>query len=356
MFISALASVSGADGNRLRLPKVKYSVVILVDGLGFENLKMASGYSRFLNQKLDVAIRCEFPSTTATSIAGFSTGVRSNEHGLIGYSAYDRVNKFQMGLLTGWETQGSAEKFKKVSTLAELSDPVKVFAIGPKAYESTGFTVLTMAGATYARAERLSERFETVEKMVRSEDQSLSYLYIPELDQIAHRHGVASNEWLFALEELDQLVNRFISKLSSDVGVLVTADHGVVDVPKENHIYLDEFDWYTAAVESTAGDPRCNFVYLTEPNKVAELRELLEREFGSVAYICNVEELSIAGWLGQFSAEGSNLLPDLYIIWRDLRVGYDRRFAKPSHIKLIGQHGGISDVETRIPLIKLGRY
>ena len=356
VFISALASLGDGGENRLRLPKVRHSVVVLVVGLGFENLRETPAYARFLTQNLNGSMRCEFPSTTATSIAGFATSVRSNQHGLIGYSAYDRSKKANVGLLTGWNSVDQALRFKRVPTVSELAKEVKVFSIGPKAYEQTGFTALTMPGASYLTAEGLGERFERVEEVIRSAEKTLSYVYVPELDQIAHKNGVTSDRWLHALEELDLIINRFSSKLGNDVGVLITADHGVIDVLEENHVYLDDFDWYVKAVESTAGDPRCSFVYLADREDLLSLKAKLQSEFGHEAYICEPQELTAAGWLGVLERAHNDYFPDLYVIWESPKVSYDRRFAKPTHMKMIGQHGGISDCETRVPLIRLGSY
>lgn len=353
MLVSALASVGGEFENRMRLPKVKHSVVILVDGLGFENLRAASGYARFLNSKLEHSIRCEFPSTTATSLTGLATGTRSGVHGLIGYSVYDRISKSQKNLLTGWTSANDAASFKSQSTLSEISGEVEVNVIGPAVYESSGFTELTMKGASYQAADKIPDRFALIEKTFVGSAATVSYLYVPELDQAAHKFGVASNQWLHLLEELDLILNRFNSKITSNVGVIITADHGVLDVAQTDHIYLDDFAWYRDSVENTAGDPRCNFVYLKTSDDLAEFTKKAREVFGHAAYVCTNQQLVEAGWL----VEGtSTLKPDIYLIWKVDQVAYDRRFSKPQHLKMIGQHGGISDVETRIPLIKLGKY
>lgn len=353
MLVSALASTGGSFENRLRLPKVRHSVVILVDGLGFENLRDASGYARFLNQKLEQSIRCEFPSTTATSLTGLATGTRSGQHGLIGYSVYDRKLGAQRNLLTGWESLVSAAEFKTQRPLSELSGPISMNVIGPAVYESSGFTELTMKGAQYLSAEKMSDRFTVLEKVLTAPGSSVSYLYVPELDQAAHKFGVASDQWLHLLEELDLIVNRFSSKLGGDTGVVLTADHGVIDVTQSHHVYLDDFAWYESQVLNTAGDPRCNFVYLEDQRQLPAFIQEAQENFGSSAYVCTTQDLIDSGWL----IEGvSNLAPDAYIIWRDAKVAYDRRFSKPQHLKMIGQHGGISDAETRVPLIKLGKY
>lgn len=353
---SALSSVGGGGENRLRLPKVSHTVVILVDGLGFENLVQAPAYARFLYSNLKDSMRCEFPSTTATSLTGFATGKRSSEHGVIGYSLFDRELRAVKNLLTGWDSWASAEEFKSTATLSELAHDVSFRAVGPKAYANSGFTALTMHSAEYLAAESIADRFQAAEKAISGSQKSITYLYVPELDQLAHKFGVSSDQWLHQLEELDLVINRFISKLSGNVGVIVTADHGVIDVPQSNHVYLDDFVWYSSAVMQTTGDPRCNFIYLNDGVDQESFKSTIKSQLGQSAYICDAKELSASGWVGDMSKSRTEYLPDLFLIWKDRQVGYDRRFAKTHHMQLIGQHGGISDVETRIPLIKLGKY
>jgi predicted AlkP superfamily pyrophosphatase or phosphodiesterase len=213
-----------------------------------------------------------------------------------------------------------------------------------------------MKAASYVCADKLDERFAALDQILKSDQPTLSYLYIPELDQIAHRFGVESTQWLEALEELDMVVNRFHSKLKPNIGVLITADHGVIDVPISKHVYVDELDWYRELVLHTAGDPRCNFVYLRNVEDSNTLKEKLETEFGNAAYICTPMQLELSGWIAPFNDQDRHLFPDFFIIWREAVVSYDRRTAKPNHLKLIGQHGAISDTETRVPLIRLGKY
>jgi predicted AlkP superfamily pyrophosphatase or phosphodiesterase len=356
VFISALASVGGSSDNRLRLPKVKHSVVILVDGLGFENLKKGSAYARFLNRHLETSIRCEFPSTTASSIAGFATGVRSGTHGLIGYSAFDRESQTAINLLSGWASQSEAADFKITSSISESSGGVQVNFVAPAPYEFSGFTELTMKSAKYVAAKEMADRFGAAITLARGQMASLTYLYVPELDQLAHQFGVESNKWIHALEELDGLVQTFISGLPTDVGVILTADHGVIDVAASSHVYLDELDWYSSAVQFTAGDPRCNFIYLKPEASLDGFRANLEVAFATSAYVCTLDELVEKGWMAEFSGRTASLCPDLYLIWHENRAAYDRRFAKPSHLGMIGQHGAISDTEMRIPLTRFGSY
>ena len=354
VFGSALAAVGGNTENRLRLAKASHSVVVLIDGLGWHNLQDAKAYARFLSSRQLDSIRCEFPSTTATSLTGLATGERSGSHGMIGYSVFKRSNQKPMNLLTGWGSVDEAKGFKKVKSLSEAVENVAVRVIGPSVYKDSGFSAITMPNVNYVVADSISERFA---KALRVPSQnSVTYLYVPELDQLAHKFGVSSTKWLDALEEVDGELSKFNSQLPSNFGVLVTADHGVIDVPSENHVFLDEFDWYVDSVLHTAGDPRCNFVYLSEGVDSAAFTLALKHQFGASAYVCDSSELKISGWADWTTPTTSEVAPDLVIIWNGNAVAYDRRVAKPQYLKMIGQHGGISDQETRIPLIKLGCF
>ena len=355
MFTSAMASVGAGGDNRLRLPRVRHSVVILVDGLGYENLTENKAYARFLNSQSVSSLRCEFPSTTATSLTGLATGLRSGDHGIIGYAVYSRELGVQRNLLTGWPDRAEARNFKQVTDLSSASSLV-TSVIGPEQYSQTGFTELTMSGASYVSAESLTERFDAACRIASHAHESITYLYVPELDQLAHRFGVDSMQWLGALEALDSEVARYASKLTKETGVLLTADHGVLDVAHENHVYLDEFKWFTDSVVSSAGDPRCNFIYLRDRAQVDSIRQLLMGEFGARAHVCTHEDLVDSGWLATGQASIEDYVPDLYLIWHKNYVAYDRRTAKPNHLKLVGQHGSITDRETRIPLVKFGSF
>jgi len=96
-----------------------------------------------------------------------------------------------------------------------------------------------MRGAVYRGAKTISQRFEVTARLLR-EQSTLVYLYVPELDQIAHSQGWQSNVWIDRLEEVDSLSRELANTLPKGTGLLLTADHGVVDVPRERQVYLDE--------------------------------------------------------------------------------------------------------------------
>ena len=71
----------------LELPPARRAVVVLVDGLGYELIRRRGGHAPFLRSLLPAAYRITagFPSTTATSMGTFGTGLPPGAHGLLGY-------------------------------------------------------------------------------------------------------------------------------------------------------------------------------------------------------------------------------------------------------------------------------
>ncbi len=353
MFVSALGAITGLD-NRLKLRRVKSACVVLIDGLGVENIIEAAGHMPFLGKQSLNPIRCAFPSTTASSLVSFATGDMPGIHNFVGYQVALRGEP--LNLLTGLEPH-EAKQLQSRPTVTERAaeNGVTTYFVGPAEYENSGFTAATMRGADYVTGKTISDRVAAAISICKTDKNCLVYLYIPELDQAAHRFGVASRNWLERAEELDSEMKILTQAISDQVGLLITADHGIIDVPIERHVYLDELEFDWSNVRSIGGDPRARFLYLSESDKGSTKAELTDMLSPDVS-VCDLNDLVTAGWLVEPSAEAQNLYPQLFLIARAPVAIYHRGFAKPQSLKMIGQHGSWSDKETRVPLIKLNGF
>ena len=206
MLISALKSVQGIE-NPLQLPQRRSVVVLLVDGLGSSNLKSAGGHARFLNSQTSERISCFYPATTSTSLSSLATGASPNETGFVGYQVFDRVSSTPMNLLSGWQSQEQAEGFQNLQTVSELArtESIAFDVVSPAIYSDSGFTAATMRGSEFHGVNTVFERFTKTLDLLKLPGSRVIYLYVPELDQIAHAWGSESTKWLNALEELDDL-------------------------------------------------------------------------------------------------------------------------------------------------------
>jgi hypothetical protein len=358
VFASALDAVQ-AKANPLALPKVRSAIVILVDGLGSHNLASRAGHAPFLSRAAaaNKPLKSDFPSTTATSLTGFGTGLRAAEHGIIGYSLLGPNGPEVLNMLSGWGPGQDPLAWQPNETIAAKADAAGVTAhfVGPAEYQGSGFTKLTMRGAEYHSAKSIDDRLESALRIVRS-GRNLVYVYVPELDQTAHSKGWESDAWIDLLEQLDHAVKRFASALPKGVGAILTADHGVLDVPSAKHIYLDEFGESVADFEMVAGDPRVNFVYLNDPSAAVTTAEKIADVLPSGVHAFTGRELVASGIFGGTSLKTQARTPDVIVMAVSNWAIYDRRFAKPQSLKMIGQHGSISPQEIEVPLAKFGDF
>jgi predicted AlkP superfamily pyrophosphatase or phosphodiesterase len=356
VFISALGSITGKS-NRLGFKSATRVCVVLVDGLGAENLRNAGGHAPFLNAALKASksINSVFPTTTASAITSFGVGARPSEHGVFGYSVFDRKTKLVRNLLTGWTDDFLPEDFQKLPSVQSLaaSMDVRASTVGPGEYAKSGFTRLNMAQSEYIEAKTFDDRVVSARRLLDAKQKSLTYLYFPELDSIAHSLGVGSTGWLNKLEELDTAIKNLVSELPANAAVILTADHGVVDVPREKQILLDEFD--VQGLIAVTGDPRNSFLYFDEKTDVSKQKYALADKLDGRVVVCDSGELIAQGWFSPGIAN-AEYLPDLFLISEPGYAIYHRGFAKPQSLRMIGQHGGISQTELSVPLLKFGAF
>jgi predicted AlkP superfamily pyrophosphatase or phosphodiesterase len=352
VLISALQSVQGLP-NTLGLQAKRSVCVILVDGLGSANLRAAGAHAGFLNSQKSIPASCYYPATTATSIVSFATGIPPWETGFLGYQVFDRSEGTKRNLLTGWESFEQAKDFQSQQTISEqaLNQGIDFFAIAPAAYENSGFTAATMRGARFIGTKSIQERFEVAKTLMATKEPKVIYLYVPELDQTAHAKGWKSNEWLNLLESLDSEVSSLAKGIGKSTGLIVTADHGVIDIPSSSHIYLDEIISEDELLD-VGGDTRGLFLYLKKPERNDEVIELLERSLSDSCFVLTPEQLVQAGYWS--STTFTHLLPDIIVLAKKEVALYHRGFVKRKSLEMIGHHGSISQAEMNIPLITIG--
>jgi len=354
VLISALKSASGVT-NTLGLPSRRSVCVILVDGLGSTNLKSAAGHARFLNSQQSDSAMCWFPATTSTSITSFATASSPWDNGFLGYQVFNRSTQTAMNLLSGWKEYAEGENYQEASTIAEIASDrgVGFHTVAPSAYERSGFTGATMRGSEFHGVDKIAERFTEALTLLTQPEAKVIYLYIPELDQLAHAKGSESTSWLNQLEDLDSLMRDFVSSIPRGAGVILTADHGVVDVSRENHIYLDELI-AKSDFKFVGGDTRSLYLYFEDTVDKQAARELLEDRLGDSSYISTPEDLIAAGYWKSLSPKSENVAPDLLVLARKRVALYHRGFAKVKSLEMVGHHGSITNEELAIPLLKFG--
>ena len=121
--------------------------------------------------------------------------------------------------------------FERVS-----GDGVAVTVVGPKIFDGNGLSLAGLRGGDYAAAESPGERVAATAAAVRRGDRALTYVYYGELDATGHRLGCSSKAWRAELTHVDRLVEQLAAALPAGAVLVVTADHGMLDIPVDEPV------------------------------------------------------------------------------------------------------------------------
>lgn len=360
--LTSAAAVLDVPGfaNTLSLPAARRVCVVMVDGLGLSLLKQRSGHAPFLRSLLPTAGRLgsAFPSTTAASLASLGTGLPPGEHGMVGYDVLDPAQDKVVNMLGNWDAAVDPQAWQPFPTVLErASDHVDVATVSLPRFADSAMTRAALRGGRYIPATGAHARVSAAVEALSGADRMLMYLYWNELDKAGHRYGSASSEWGNELEELDGALRRLAERVPAGTLVLLTADHGMMDVAQPQRFDYSVDPALVAGVRHTAGEPRMVQLYL-EPDATERHREALlqawQSRYGSRAWIMTRREAVAAGYFG--SRVAPHVLPrigDILIAAREPIALFDARRTNPSAMEMVGQHGSLTRAEREVPLLTL---
>lgn len=351
-----LGALRGGEG---ALAPARSVVVVVVDGLGAIPLRAHAGHARHLvagTGRKDIA-HSVFPSTTAAALTSITTGVAPGAHGLVGYQVVDRAGDRVVNLLSGWETDGiDPVQWQPVPTVFERAADAGFvpFAVGFAGYARSGFTRATLRGAEFVAAGSPSERIARAYQLAADTAGALVYCYLPEVDKAGHRHGVESAEWLAALEEIDGALSAAPPR---QVGVLITADHGMVDVPAHRQVVIEHGDARLDGVRWIAGEPRMLHVVLDGDADAARALDVWRTRCEGAADVLSRAEAISAGLFGPIvTDDAAGRIGELLVVARGNRAFYDGTADDQRSRGMVGQHGALTPEETRVPYIRRGAF
>jgi predicted AlkP superfamily pyrophosphatase or phosphodiesterase len=277
------------------------------------------------------------------------------EHGIVGHQVFDRDYDERINLLTGWNERTDPKVWQPHQTVSELAASLGTFcyAIGPDEYRHSGYTKATMRAAIYQNAESIADRFEVAKSNISGPGESISYLYIPELDKFGHRFGWQSPGWAMLLEDLDARLSAFAKGLPKDGALIVTADHGMIDSAEDNRIYIDDYVEQGGFLEWFGGDTRAAYLYLKDSSATEEMIAGLDG-YSSLFSAIDTRHAVGANWFGPIGLEAEARLPEVILLAKSTLTLFHSVYSKKRSIEMIAHHGGLSSQELRIPLIRIG--
>lgn len=340
-----------ADADRLRLgiPEAKHVVVVILDGLGHYQLEARKGHAPFLRSIVSDVLTAGYPTTTAASLSLFGTGHAAGQTGMTGYTARNELTG-ELANLISWEGAYPAEEWQPMPSLLEEADSAgfRVTTLGKRSFAGSGLTHAALRGGIFIGAESLADRIDVALGVARKP--GVSYCYWGEIDAAGHQYGWRSEEWVAALEDADREFRRLAASLGKDTVMVVTADHGMVDVTGAPQWDIGSESELARDVDLVAGEPRALHLHVREgcADAVAERWQDVLGEYGVALTQADAEAV---GLFGPISDRVRPRIGDVVVAMAGRSTVVDSRTQSARSMALIGVHGSLTPEELTIPLL-----
>lgn len=319
-------------------------VLLVLDGLGWDQLQERVAITPTLHGMLGGPITTIAPSTTSTALTSIATGLTPGEHGIVGYRVLldrDVLNVLRWGV-------GGRDARKNHPP--ELVQPHGAFlghrpAIVTRAeFRDSGFTRAHLEGSRFNGYRVTSTLVAEIGRVLR-ENEPFVYAYYEGVDKVSHEYGLGT---VFDAEvrSVDRLVADVIEVLPPGAALVVTADHGQVEVG-DNVVRLDPDVLSQTAIQS--GEGRFRWLH-ARPGRGEALLEAAMQHHSDNAWIVTRDQAVDECWFGPKVTDAArSRLGDVALVARTDVAFHDPDDTGP--YVLIGRHGSLTAAEMLVPLL-----
>jgi hypothetical protein len=325
--------------------------LLVLDGLGWDQLMASSRLAPTLSGGAGGPITSVAPTTTATALTSITTGLPPARHGVVGYRLRVDVDGSAppgdvLNVLRWRTSHGDARR----SLPAVEFQPTPAFggrpvpAVTRSEFASTGFTAAHLGGARLVGWSLPSALVVAVRQLLGA-GETFVYVYYDGLDKVAHEHGLGE---YFAQElmTVDRLVADLLSVLPSDAALVVTSDHGQVEVGGSVRLPAAAlFDM----VELFSGEGRFRWMHV-RPGSIDDVVAAAREAHGDEAWVCTRADIEASGWFGgELTPEVSRRLGDVALVAHAPVAFLDP--ADTGETRLMARHGSLTGAEMHVPLL-----
>lgn len=319
-------------------------VLLVLDGLGWHQLRHRAALAPTLAAGTGSPITSVVPSTTATALTSLGTGRVPAEHGILGYRL--RQGDDILNVLR-W-TAGGADARRRLPVASV--QPVPPFGgravpvVSRADFAASGFSAVHLRGGGLVGWSVPSSIPVDVRRLLAA-GHPLVYAYYDGIDKVAHQHGLGEH-YDAELVATDRLVGDLLAVLPPGAALVVTADHGQVEVGGEVRLPSPDL---LAPTELLSGEGRFRWLH-ARPGAEADLLAAAEAEHGDEAWVRTRQQLVDEGWFGGRPAPGAaERLGDVALVARAPVAFLDP--ADTGETSLACRHGSCTADEMHVPLL-----
>jgi hypothetical protein len=326
------------------VPSERY-VLLVLDGLGYEQLMERKDIAPTLCSMTTRCISSVAPTTTSTALTSITTGLAPASHGVLGY----RMKVLDGDILNvlRWSTKDRLGEHGLDPAKLQPNVPFEdcdATVVSRKEFDMTGFSRLHLRGvASYGW--RVPSNLAVTTRNLLQEGKRFIYLYYDGMDKVAHEYGLGEY-YDHELSFVDYLVGDIMNCLPKDTTLIITADHGQVEVIKPP-VKLPESIMDKLTLLS--GEGRFRWLHTLE-GEAEEVKKIALESFGDVAVVATQDELVDWGIFGgELSADYRERLGDVAVIPREPLAFFDPN--DTGELKLMARHGAMTSAEIFVPLL-----
>jgi hypothetical protein len=364
------------------LDNINKVVLFVLDGFGYNQFlrhyKNHGFFTRLVEKSEVFPLTSIFPSQTTNALTTLNTGLTPQEHALFEYYIYIKeidkiVNTLRFEPLGSKCRNELLEKgfnpnilFQGNTIQKTLEDSgIKTFTHITASYAYSTYATLLFERSTVIPSLKMSDLIVRLRKNLEKEkDPSYFFVHLSNLDTIAHQYGPNSYEFCSELSAISYLLNKeLIQKIgrnsAKETLVLMTSDHGGVDIVPEKTTYLNGFHEVLENLQYgkggkhilPTGSPREVFLHVRE-EKLTETRKFLSEKIDSKARIIETYKEIKKGLFGRgkignhFFDRVGNLL---ILPYRNETISFEH--FKEIEYNPLGHHGGLNEEEMLVPLV-----
>lgn len=364
-----------------------YDTVILffVDAFGWRFFeRYAEKYAllrAFVQDGIVSKMTSQFPSTTAAHVTCIHTGLNVGQSGIYEWNYYEAlVDDMITPLMFSYAGDNTRDTLKRANIPAESFFPRQTFyqalnsrGVTSYVFQNAAFTPSTPSnvlfrGATVLPFKQAADALQAIAQMAPSKRSNPAYyfLYMASIDAAGHQYGPDSREFEQAVDAFFRSADHYLADLlarrSGNTLLLMTADHGQIDVDARTTIYLNQqlpgiTSWLRTNRQGKllvpAGSARDMFLYVKD-ERLDEALAQLQHFLKGRAEVYRTQDLIAQGFFGagplsaEFRARVGNvvILPYQHeTVWWYEQGRFDMHFR--------GHHGGLTPEEMEIPLFVL---
>jgi predicted AlkP superfamily pyrophosphatase or phosphodiesterase len=319
-------------------------VLLVLDGIGWNQLVDRRHLAPTLASMIGGPITSVAPSTTATALTSISTGVAPGLHGVMGYRM--TVGREVLNVLR-WSANGRDARKSIPPESIQTFDPFegqRPPVITRAEFRDSGFTRAHLE-KTRLVGWRVSSTLVAEISFALQRNEPFVYAYYDGVDKIAHEFGL-DRHYDAELAFVDRLVSDVLAALPQGAVLVVSSDHGQVDVG-------DDVVAPDAAVMShvdlQSGEGRFRWLH-ARPGHARALFDAALEHHDDRSWVVTVDQVIDEGWFGSTVTDAArSRLGDVALVAREALAFSDP--ADSGAFPLRARHGSLTADEMFVPLL-----